>query len=65
MKIEMEDVLFVTETSVTIRGSRRRTTVPKQLAERMELKDGSRIRWILMSDGTVILVPVRETVTDP
>lgn len=58
MKVELQDVAYITETSVTIRGSRRRTTVPKALADRLELKDGDKIRWIMMTDGTVLISSV-------
>ncbi|MBN1434486.1 hypothetical protein JW921_06970 [Candidatus Fermentibacterales bacterium] len=55
MKVELDEVRYVTETSVTIRGSRRRTTVPKRIAELLDLRDGSRIRWVVLGDRTVIL----------
>ena len=55
MQIELEDVDYVTETTVTIRGTRRRTTVPKVLVERLDLQDGDKLRWILFKDGTVLL----------
>jgi bifunctional DNA-binding transcriptional regulator/antitoxin component of YhaV-PrlF toxin-antitoxin module len=55
MRIELEDVDYVTETTVTIRETRRRTTVPKVLAERLDLHDGDKLRWILFKDDMVLL----------
>ncbi|MEM2934837.1 MAG: AbrB/MazE/SpoVT family DNA-binding domain-containing protein [Candidatus Thermoplasmatota archaeon] len=58
MKIDMKDVEYVTETSVTIRGSRRRTTLPKHIVEKIGIKDGDKIRWILFKDGTIYVMKV-------
>ncbi len=55
MKIDLDDVEYVSETSVTIRKSRRRITVPKEVAEQLKLLDGDRIRWILFKDGRLYL----------
>jgi bifunctional DNA-binding transcriptional regulator/antitoxin component of YhaV-PrlF toxin-antitoxin module len=55
MKIDLDNVEYITETSLTIRGSRRRTTVPKEIVEALELRDGDRLRWILLREGNVIL----------
>ena len=59
MKLEMDEVEFVAETSLTIRGPRRRTTVPKEIVDRLVLKDGDRVRWILFHDGRVTLLKVK------
>ncbi|MEM1513357.1 MAG: AbrB/MazE/SpoVT family DNA-binding domain-containing protein [Candidatus Thermoplasmatota archaeon] len=58
MKIDMKDVEYITETSVTIRGSRRRTTLPKHIVEKIGIKDGDKIRWILFKDGTIYVMKV-------
>jgi len=58
MKVELDEVEFVTETSVTIRQSRRRTTVPKEIVDRLALENTSRIRWVLLRDGTVLVARV-------
>lgn len=55
----MERVMYVTETSLTIRGTRRRTTVPKAIVEALELEDGDRIRWILFDDRSILVTKVR------
>ena len=57
MQINLDEVEYITETTLTIRGTRRRTTVPKEIVEHFELKDGDRIRWILFKDNTLIIVP--------
>ncbi|HUS77464.1 MAG TPA: AbrB/MazE/SpoVT family DNA-binding domain-containing protein [Patescibacteria group bacterium] len=57
MQINLEDVEYLTETLITIRGTRRRMTIPKEIADHFGLEDGDRIRWILFKDGRLILVP--------
>jgi bifunctional DNA-binding transcriptional regulator/antitoxin component of YhaV-PrlF toxin-antitoxin module len=59
MQVNLEDVEFVTETSLTIRGTRRRTTVPKAIVDRFGLMDGDKIRWILFTDGTMLVTKVK------
>jgi bifunctional DNA-binding transcriptional regulator/antitoxin component of YhaV-PrlF toxin-antitoxin module len=58
MHVELDDVEFVTETSVTIRGSRRRTTVPKEITDRLGLVNADKLRWALLRDGTVFITHV-------
>ena len=57
MQINLDDVVYITETSLTIRGTRRRTTVPKEIVEHFKLKDRHKIIWILFKDDTVAIVP--------
>lgn len=57
MQINLDDVAYITETSLTIRGTRRRTTVPKEIVEHFKLKDRYKIMWILFKDDTVAIVP--------
>ena len=59
MDIDMDEVKYITETSLTIRGSRRRTTVPKEIVEALRLKDQSKIRWILLKDNTIYVIKVK------
>jgi bifunctional DNA-binding transcriptional regulator/antitoxin component of YhaV-PrlF toxin-antitoxin module len=54
--IKLGDIKFVNDTTITIRKYRRRTTVPKQILEHLKLGDGDAIRWIIMKDGTVIVM---------
>lgn len=60
MKIDLNEVEFIGETNVTVRGSRRRTTVPKQIVDKLEIKDKDRLRWVLFKDGTILVVKVKE-----
>ena len=55
MDIDMEDVDYITETTLTIRGTRRRTTVPKVIVNRLGLENGNKVRWILFKDGSILL----------
>ena len=55
----MDDVRYITETALTIRGSRRRTTVPKAIVEDLKLKNGDKIRWILFRDNAVSVAKVK------
>ena len=60
MELDIDKVRYITETSLTIRGSRRRTTVPKTIVEKLGLDENSRLRWILMNDGTVLIRKISE-----
>lgn len=59
MKINMDDIRYITETALTIRGSRRRTTMPKVIVDELKLKNGDKIRWILFKDNTISVVKVK------
>jgi bifunctional DNA-binding transcriptional regulator/antitoxin component of YhaV-PrlF toxin-antitoxin module len=59
MQINLDEVEYITETTLTIRKSRRRTTVPKEIVQYLGLKDGERIRWILLRDHRILIVPKR------
>ena len=60
MKVELDEISFVSETTLTIRGSRRRTTVPKAVVDKLSMRDGDKLRWVLYNDGRILLVPVNE-----
>jgi len=60
VRVELDDVYFITETTVTIRGSRRRTTVPKEIVERLSLSDSDRLRWAVLRNGRIIVTRVPE-----
>ena len=49
----MDEVEHISETALTIRGTRRRTTVPKTIVDMLALQDGDKIRWILFKDGSI------------
>ena len=58
MKVELDDITSISETGVTIRGTRRRTTVPKVIVDRLSLKNADRLRWCLFNDGRIIITKV-------
>ena len=60
MQVDIDDVEYITETALTIRGSRRRTTVPKTIVEKFNLRNGDKIRWILFSDGSIMIRQVKK-----
>jgi bifunctional DNA-binding transcriptional regulator/antitoxin component of YhaV-PrlF toxin-antitoxin module len=55
MKVDLDQVLSITETALTIRGSRRRVTVPSEVVENLNLKDGDKLRWIVYKDNSVFV----------
>ncbi len=59
-KINIDEVEFISETTLTIRESRRRTTVPKEIVDTLSLKNGDKIRWILFDDGKVMISKVKK-----
>ena len=52
-KIDTDDIIAMEDTHITVRGYRRRTTIPSGIFRFLELKDGDVIRWIATKDGTV------------
>lgn len=63
MQINLDEVKYITETSLTIRGTRRRTTVPKEIVDHFGFNDGDKIRWILFKDDRLVIVPTKSEVT--
>jgi len=63
MRINLDEVKYITETSLTIRGTRRRTTVPKEIVDHFGFNDGDKIRWILFRDDRLVIVPTKSEVT--
>lgn len=59
-KIKFEDIVHIEETAITVRGYRRRTTVPSRIFKFLKLKDGDVLRWIATKDGTVTLIKVKQ-----
>lgn len=55
MQIDLDNVAYIGETSVTIRSSRRRITIPKEIVEKLGISDGDRIRWVLFDDGRLCI----------
>ena len=60
MKLELDDVKCIKETGLTIKDSRRRTTVPAEVIELLKLKNGDKIRWVVLNDGTVYVFKVKK-----
>ncbi|MEA2054255.1 MAG: hypothetical protein U9O96_03945 [Candidatus Thermoplasmatota archaeon] len=58
MKIELDDVVCLQDTAITIKGARRRITVPIEIVKLMGLRDRDKIRWLALKDGTVLLEKV-------
>lgn len=54
-EVKLEDVAHIEETALTVRGYRRRTTVPSRIFKFLKLKDGDVLRWIATKDGRVLL----------
>ena len=60
MKVELEDVRCITDTGVTIRGSRRRITVPSEVVEILKLKNADKLRWIVFNNGNIQIQKVKK-----
>jgi len=60
VRIDIKSVKSISESGVTAKGYRHRTTVPADVFRTLELKDKNRLRWILLKDGTVIVEKVRK-----
>ena len=60
MKVELEDVRCITDTALTIRGSRRRITVPFEVVELLKLKNSDKLRWIVFNNGDIQIQKVKK-----
>jgi hypothetical protein len=52
-QINTDEIVAMEETHITVRGYRRRTTIPSGIFRFMDLEDGDTIRWIATKDGVV------------
>ena len=52
-QINTDEIVAMEDTHITVRGYRRRTTIPSGIFRFMELEDGDVIRWIATKDGVV------------
>lgn len=59
MQIDLDNVTYIGETSVTIRKSRRRITIPKEIVDYLHISDGDRIRWVLFNDDRLCISRVK------
>ena len=60
MKVELEDVRCITDTALTIRGSRRRMTVPSEVVEILKLKNGDKLRWVVFNNGNIQIGKIKK-----
>ena len=60
MKVELNDVRCITETALTIKGSRRRITVPFEVVEILKLQDGDKLRWVVFNNGSIHIQKVNK-----
>jgi bifunctional DNA-binding transcriptional regulator/antitoxin component of YhaV-PrlF toxin-antitoxin module len=60
VKVDLDEVKCITETAITIRGSRRRITVPSEVVEILRLQDSDKLRWIIFKDGTIHINKVQK-----
>jgi AbrB family looped-hinge helix DNA binding protein len=59
MQVDLDTVHTISETALTIRGSRRRITVPAEVVEQLELRDGDKLRWIVFKDKNIYIQKVK------
>jgi len=50
--IDTDEIQYATMTEVLAFG---KALVPKSLLDRMEAKDGDKLQWLVLGDGTVIV----------
>jgi len=60
MKVDLEDVRCITDTALTIRGSRRRMTVPSEVVEILKLKNGDKLRWVVFNNGNIHISKIKK-----
>jgi len=57
-KLDLDQVVVIEETGITVRGYRRRTTVPSKIFEFLKLKDGDGLKWVATKDGIVFVTKI-------
>jgi len=57
-QIDLDMVKCIKETAITVKGSRRRITVPYEVIDLLKLKNGSKLRWVVLKDGTINIYKV-------
>jgi len=62
--VNMGDVVSVSQARVTIRKSRRRATIPKDVVDRYGIGDMDTLVWVVRKDGTLTVYPVKVTDED-
>jgi len=53
--INVRKVRSISESGVTVKKYRHRTTIPSDVFRALELKDKDRLKWILLKNGTIIV----------
>jgi len=56
--VNLDDVICIEETHVTVRGYRRRTTVPSCVFKFLDIHEGDALKWVATRDGTVYITKV-------
>jgi len=59
MKVDIDEIRCITDTAITIRGSRRRMTVPSEVVDLLNINDGDKLRWIVFKNGEIHLQKVK------
>lgn len=54
-QINTDDIVAMEDTHITVRGYRRRTTIPSGIFRFLELNDGDVMRWIATKNGVVFV----------
>lgn len=60
MKIDLDEIKCITETAITIKGSRRRITVPSEVVDILQLQNSDKLRWIVFNNGEIHLQKVNK-----
>ena len=64
MEVNLDEIEFISETTLSIKGTRRRTTIPKRVVDYLKLQNGDKIRWVLFKDGRMCITTNRKKETE-
>ena len=53
--VDLNDIVCMEDTSITVREYRRRTTIPSGIFKFLDLQNGDTIRWVATKDGKVFV----------
>ena len=59
-EISIDEIVCMEETHITVRGYRRRTTIPSCIFKFLELKNGDKLRWVALKNGKIIVTKLEE-----
>lgn len=54
-KINLDDIILIEESMITVRGYRRRTTIPSGIFKNLKLKDKDTLKWILLKNNKIFI----------